>query len=201
MTFRIQTLPYSRRRFLSAAIAAPAMLTRLKAAQALADIGVASPNGHVEFSLLLGQAQLRFQVKLNHEVAIEPSSFAMMLDGEDLSKNTTVVKITRYHRSERYRTRGVHSLALDACNGLTIALEHVPSHTNYNLELRVFNDGLAFRHLIPGAGKRVPDEATTFKIPAGSTVWFHDFEGHYEGIHQKKEIDTSKEGEWAAPPL
>jgi alpha-glucosidase len=38
-------------------------------------------------------------------------------------------------------------------------------------------------------------------IPSGSTVWFHDFEGHYEGIHTKKEISEVKPGEWAAPPL
>ncbi len=44
-------------------------------------------------------------------------------------------------------------------------------------------------------------EATTFKIPAGSTAWFHDFEGHYEGVHRRKEISAAKEGEWAAPPL
>jgi alpha-glucosidase len=47
----------------------------------------------------------------------------------------------------------------------------------------------------------VPDEGSAFTIPGGSTVWFHDFEGHYEGIHQKRAIADVKEGEWAAPPL
>jgi len=37
--------------------------------------------------------------------------------------------------------------------------------------------------------------------PRACTVWFHDFEGHYEGIHQKKAIAAVKAGEWAAPPL
>ena len=69
------------------------------------------------------------------------------------------------------------------------------------MEVRVFNDGIAFRFTIAGEGRRIPDEATTFKIPAGSTAWFHDFEGHYEGIHKKKTISEVNEGEWAAPPL
>src|SRR6185436_7162966 len=43
--------------------------------------------------------------------------------------------------------------------------------------------------------------ATTFAIPAGSTVWYHEFVGHYEGTHVKKTSEDGKEGEWAAPPL
>ena len=47
----------------------------------------------------------------------------------------------------------------------------------------------------------VPDEATTFVIPEGSLVWYHDGGGHYEGVHTRKEIARIGEGEWAAPPL
>src|SRR5262249_40378524 len=58
------------------------------------------------------------------------------------------------------------------------------------------------RHVIPSVGRsRVPDEASAFAIPAGSSVWFHDFEGHYEGIHARKDISQVQSGEWAAPPL
>jgi len=98
----------------------------------------------------------------------------------------------------------VHSEAANICNGARISLRHKPSKTDYTLEVRVYNDGSAFRFIVPEAGNtdiRVPDEGTAFKIPAGSTVWFHDFEGHYEGIHQKKKIEEVKQGEWAAPPV
>src|SRR5262249_29638840 len=76
------------------------------------------------------------------------------------------------------------------------------SRTRYVVEVRAFNDGIAFRYIVAGdARPRVPDEATVFMLPAGSTVWYHDFEGHYEGIHVRKEISDVKAGEWAAPPL
>jgi alpha-glucosidase len=72
----------------------------------------------------------------------------------------------------------------------------------FTVEVRVFDAGVAFRYLVPGgAASRVPDEATTFRLPAGSTVWFHDFSGHYEGIHKKYAIAEVKAGEWAAPPV
>ena len=47
--------------------------------------------------------------------------------------------------------------------------------------VRVFDDGIAFRCVVPGEGSRVPDEATAFVLPAGATVWYHDLHGHYEG--------------------
>ncbi len=58
----------------------------------------------------------------------------------------------------------------------------------YTLEVRVFNDGVAFRHIIPGdaATSRVPDEASTFNLPAGSTVWYAGMEGHYEAPYLRK---------------
>jgi alpha-glucosidase len=68
--------------------------------------------------------------------------------------------------------------------------------------VRAFNDAIAFRHIIPGQSKsRLPDEKTTFALPAGSTVWYHDLGGHYEDTYDKKEIDEMQTGEWAAPPV
>src|SRR5438552_14271610 len=110
-------------------------------------------------------------------------------------------KIERYKIQERYATRGGHSESVNNCSGARVAVTHVASKTNYSIEIRAYDDGIAFRYIVPGSGSRVPDEATTFTLPAGSTIWFHDFEGHYEGIHQQKEIAAVKDGEWAAPPL
>jgi alpha-glucosidase len=47
--------------------------------------------------------------------------------------------------------------------------------------IRAYNDGVAFRHVIPGNKEsRIPDEDTRFVLPAGSTLWYHDLRGHYE---------------------
>src|SRR5262249_23839882 len=79
---------------------------------------------------------------------------------------------------------------------------HRESNSPFDVEVRAFDDGVAFRFLVPGDGRsRVPDEATAFTIPPGSSVWYHDFEGHYEGIHARKEASQVQSGEWAAPPL
>ena len=202
----LATALQDRRAFLSSVIVAPVVIASLKTVKAattwnIANIGVKSPNGQLEFLLIRNNAQLRYQVIFNGRAAIDLSRLTMINDGVDISRDVAVGDVNRYSRKEKYPTRGVHSEANDTCNGVRISIRHIPSDTNYTFEIRVFNDGIAFRHLVPGSGKRVPDEASTFTIPAGSTVWFHDFEGHYEGIHQKKEIEAVKDGEWCAPPL
>ena len=129
------------------------------------------------------------------------SQLAFLVDGTDLCRESTISKIERYRLYEKYSTRGVHSSAVNSCLVARISIRHPASKTDYVMDVRAFDDGIGFRFTVPGEGRRVPDEASTFKIPTGSTVWFHDFEGHYEGVHRRKEISAVKEGEWAAPPL
>src|SRR5213596_4211289 len=46
-----------------------------------------------------------------------------------------------------------------------------------------------------------PTRPPPFILPAGSTVWYHDLNGHYEGTHTRKDIAEVQAGEWASPPL
>jgi alpha-glucosidase len=193
---------YSRRDFLASAIAAPVLVTALPMlAAAGSDVVVSSPDGRVQFNLLRQPEQLRYQVSHKSRDVIKTSPLGIIVDGVYLGHGVAIGAVERYTLREKYPGRGGHSEATNNCNGVRVATRHVASNTNYTLEARAYNDGIAFRYIVPGSGSRVPDEATAFIVPAGSTVWFHDFEGHYEGIHQKKEIGEVKEGEWAAPPL
>jgi alpha-glucosidase len=208
----------SRRTFLSAALAAPILaggfplenqqpvssraLFALSTLVSAKTIKVVSPDRRLEFQLLNSSSPLQFRIALSGNQVIETSRMGMKIDEADLSQNAEIGRVDRYSINRRYASRGVHSEAIDHCNGARVFLRHPASDTNYTLEIRAFNDGVAFRHIVPGSNKsRVPDEATVFTIPAGSSVWFHDFEGHYEGTHTKKEISEVKSGEWAAPPL
>jgi alpha-glucosidase len=193
----------SRRDFLSAALVAPALAAALPAfANAAGEIVTfKSPNGQVEFLLYAAGGELRYGVRRVTQIAIETSALVMFVDGVNLCQSATITKIERYHVNEKYLTRGWHATAIDDANGARIFCCHDLTHNEYTFETRVYNDGVAFRFIVPGNGSRVPDEGSNFTVPAGSTVWFHDFEGHYEGIHQKKSIESVKEGEWAAPPL
>ena len=200
----LQSTSYSRREFLLTAIAAPvfiASLPTIAAAATVNEITVSSPDGRVQFNLFLDQSRLRYRVTLNRKPVLETSQIGIIVDGVDLGNSVVVGKTQRYAIREKYSSRGVHSEAINNCNESYIAVVHTASGTDYTVEVRVFNDGVAFRYIVPGTGSRVPDESTAFIIPAGSTVWFHNFEGHYEGVHVKKALAEVKDGEWAAMPV
>ncbi len=192
----------TRRDFLATAVAAPVLFSTLRNVKAAGEvITFKSPNSKLQFILFTTGPQWQYRITSANRIVVELSQLAFLIDGVNLCRESTISKIERYRINEKYATRGVHSSALNDCLGARISIRHAASSVNYVLEVRVFNDGIGFRFTLTGDGHRTPDEATSFTFPAGSTVWFHDFEGHYEGIHQKKAIANVKEGEWAAPPL
>ncbi len=168
------------------------------------EVQVASPDGKVKFTILPNAERLTYTVMLESVTVLEPSSIIMNLDGYDLSSGVVFDNLERYEVNETYPWLGARSTAVNQCNGVKISLVHDLSFVKYTLEVRVFNDGVAFRHVIPGeeAASREPDEYSTFNIPASSTVWYAGMaEGHYEAPYSKKNISEVQAGEWAGPPL
>jgi alpha-glucosidase len=168
------------------------------------EVQVASPDGKVKLTILPNAERLTYTVMLGNTPVLEPSPIIMNLDGYDLSSGVVFDKLDRYEVNETYPWLGARSTAANQCNAVKVSLVHDLSFVNYTLELRVFNDGVAFRHVIPGeeSASRVPDEYSTFNIPAGSTVWYAGMaEGHYEAPYLKKNISEVQAGEWAGPPL
>ena len=195
-----------RRDFVAAALSTPPLardLARLVRPPAPGDaLRITSPNGAVELQLLPATGpRLTYGVTFRSRPVIESSSLGILVDGVDLGQGVEAGTVESYRANERYACRGVHSQATNRFNGARITLRHAASRTNYQVDVRVFDDGLAFRHSVPGEGSRVPDEATAFALPAGATVWYHDLHGHYEGVHAKKGIADVAAGDWAAPPL
>jgi len=169
----------------------------------LPEVLVASPDGQVKFTVLPNPERVSFTVTFEDTTVIEPSALVMRLDGFDLSAGVVFSNTARYTLNETYPWHGAHSTATNQCNGAHISLQHDLSMVSYTLEIRAFNDGVAYRHLIPGVGNtsRVPDEYSNFVLPTGTTVWFHDLGGHYEASYQKQAIDDVKPGQWAGPPV
>jgi alpha-glucosidase len=191
---------HSRRSFtVGAAAAALSTVTRARDAHA---VTLASPDKRVVFTVIAGDP-LTYTVTIGDHQVIERSELGMIVDGANLSDGAEVSKTDHYKVDETYAWYGVTSIAVNRCNGLRVSLRHSGTGARYTLDMRAYNDGVAFQHVVPGPADkpRVPDESTSFRIPGGSTLWYHDFEGHYEGSHTKKAVEQVAAGEWAAPPL
>src|SRR4051812_25600398 len=165
---------------------------------------ISSPNGKTKLEVSTDDAgRLKFTVSLNGQPIIEPSPVVFTIDGVDVTDAVQVGKADRYDVSEKYPWYGVHSTAVNRCNGARYAISHTKTNTQYTLDVRAYDDGVAFQIVAPGKPdqRRTPDERTAFTIPAGSALWFHGLRGHYEGDYKKHTIEDAKAGEWAAPPL
>lgn len=179
------------------------LLLILQAFSDLVKLNLSSPDGKLQCLITTENDQLFLNVTMNGRVILEPSPLKMSIDGIEITNGVNGGKIKNYSADETYPTWGLHSIARDNFNAISIAITHIKSGIKYSLEAKVFNDAVAFRFIVPGKKKSVrkPDESTIFRIPSGNTLWYHDLYMHYEGIHEKKLIDTVPFGQWAAPPL
>ncbi|MDX2154451.1 MAG: glycoside hydrolase family 97 catalytic domain-containing protein [Bryobacteraceae bacterium] len=165
------------------------------------DLVVAGPSGAIRFALDTSSPRLHFSVSLRGKPAVETSPLEISIDGQDLSTNVTVGPVDRFQTDLTYPWHGPYSEARDRSNGARFHLTHRPSETRYVLEVRVADDAVAFRHTIPGTGRRIPDEATLFRLPEGSVAWTHDTDDHYESEFRRQGLPAIAPGEWALPPL
>ena len=78
-------------------------------------------------------------------------------------------------------------------------MSHPATSTDYTIDVRVSNDAVAFRFVVPGTGARVPDAGVTFTIPAGAAVWSHGLRDHYEALYEKKSIEIIPEANRLLP--
>jgi alpha-glucosidase len=173
---------------------------------ATADVTVASPDGRVRFLLTPGaQGHLEYTVTFNAKTIIERSPLGIVVDRVDLADGAQIGAADTYKVNETYPWYGAHSTAVNNCNGAKVAVTHPKSGTAYTLEIRAYNDGIAFRHLVPGAGTRTPDEATVFRVPAGSAIAPQNYVSGYEGLYPWRTttntIEGMMDGEWTNPPF
>jgi hypothetical protein len=81
-----------------------------------------------------------------------------------------------------------------------------PEGQNVEVLIRAYNDGIAFRYVLPGRAGEVrllKSELSTFSIPKGSTRWTQLYGKDYEGFY---ELNTDGRGSsggstWAYPAL
>lgn len=165
-------------------------------------ITIAGPDGKVKLSLNVLNGQLYYSISYKNSSVIENSALKMTVDNSSITSGITIGKISKYSAKETYEWNGVHSRAVNHFNASVISLNG-KNNEACELEVKVFNNGAAYRIIVPGAGqaKHIPDESSELKIPSGSTLWYHDLSGHYEAIYKKKQLSEVAANEWAAPPL
>jgi alpha-glucosidase len=162
---------------------------------------VSSPDNAIQANVSVVSGRLTYSISYKGSPAIEASPLGTTVNSVDLGQGVTIGTTTTYSANTSFPWRGTHATAINHYNGRRYPVTH-SGGTTYTLDVRVFDDGVAFSYLIAGSGSRtVNGEATAFKIPAGSTVWYQPAFDKYEGSYTTKDIATVAVGAVSGPPL
>ena len=159
-----------------------------------------SPDGNVIIRVSSG-VHLSCEVIYKGAVVVANSPIGVTINDVDAGEKSAIVAEQRYEEDTVYPWMGIHDTIVNRYHGTKITLKH-PVFKTFYLDLRAFDDGVAYSFTVPGTGDRtVQGENTTFRLPEDGIVWYHDFYMHYEGEHVKKTISDIEDGEWMAPPI
>lgn len=152
---------------------------------------ISSPDNRVHVKVFTDDPeQLYYQIRWKDRLIIEPSRLGISVDGADLGKGVSIGKSVVSQHDESYTTRGVHTQARDHHNQLELPVTETASGRTFTIQVRVFDDGVAVRYIIPGeAHQHVEGESSSWKVIEGAKAWY--FERLNKGWKLK-----SYAGEW-----
>lgn len=97
---------------------------------------------------------LAYTVSYDGRIVCDTSSMGVTIDGIDTFKEVSLRLVSSRERDESYPVRGVHDLARDHAREYVWEVTHRPTGYAYTLETRLYDDGFAYRFILPGLGVR-----------------------------------------------
>lgn len=138
---------------------------------------MASPNGRVRAVLThSADSELNYTVVFKNAVtAVESSRLGITVDGNALGRGVTLGDPVHTSTDETYVTRGNHTRARNHFNAWKFPVHHSASGRDYYLEFRLYDDGVAYRYVVPGGPvQHVNGEASSWRLPKDSKVWYFE---------------------------
>ncbi len=171
------------------------MLTYLALAAA-SQITVSSPDGKVEFRLAPDGSN--YAVSRNGEEIVVPSALGLKLSGApDYSPLTVKArKNTKVNRTHKL-TATKASVAPDVYNSEVVTFaETAGDHRQISIEVRAYNDGVAWRYTLPkGKAVSLTDETTAFRLAGDPKCLVTDYaashENPFDAVHISQ-LDAAK---------
>ncbi|WP_114937899.1 glycoside hydrolase family 97 protein [Mucilaginibacter endophyticus] len=165
-------------------------------------INTSSPDGKINFLLSTDQSGLFYQIRFKGTFMADKSRLnigfkqgGMFKDNLVISASTTDKLIDDYNLIIG-KTSKVHS----ECNRTVISVtEQAGTKRMLSIEVRVFNDGVTFRYMIPKQHQlksvEITDELNTFNLtqnPEVTTLFRENYTTSHEGIYTKAKLDELK---------
>lgn len=139
-------------------------------------VTIHAPSGQLSAVIELTDEQnLVYSLTADNRPVVTASPLGITIDGQNLGKSVQLGKtkcddvlydFTLPGRLQRYQGRGTR---------LTLPILATTGEVQFILQAQIFDDGFAFRYVVPGEGvRRVQGELTSFTVPEDSHIWFFE---------------------------
>ncbi|WP_026625729.1 glycoside hydrolase family 97 protein [Dysgonomonas capnocytophagoides] len=164
-------------------------------------ISVKSPNDKVSVTIDLTDNQLRMNISKNGDISLSDCLLGLTVDNTDIGKGAAINgKVLEKTINESYPVYGNHNKALNHCKEITIPLNN--SKISYQILVRVYDDGVAIRYIIPGAkDKMINNDNTTFNIQDSTLCFWADYADSNEELHKVSKFSELPEGQAIVAPI
>lgn len=164
------------------------------------DQRVVSPDGTVAMQVYVADGHLGYTVAEEGTVVLDSSVLQWSVDSTLLGSAVSKIERLATRRvQDSFPVCGIHDYSrVDyTSTGFRIA-----GTRDFFVDVRVYNDGVAFRYRIaPGEGEYVLNDSTTFTLPQGVITWGQDNVSYYENENVERLVDTLPVGLTFGPPL
>ena len=161
------------------------------------DFSVTSPDGHLKATILFSDGKLSYTVSRDNRMIVNESPLGLKISTEDLSEGLELVGTEEGSVDDAYTLPvGKCSQYRDHCNTLSIATQK--GIWQLNVLFRLYDDGFAFRYVIPKPDSRsaatLTEEASRIRVANISSTTACRFLGNsggndpnypYEGLYTK----------------
>jgi len=156
-----------------------------------AQVSIKSPQGKVEVAVSVDpDGRLIYATRYAGRSVLAPSRIGVVVDGVDYGAGVELGTAAQRDFESRFAWRGNKSEV-----HLTGRAVSIPIRTKggaaWTLELSCFDNGVAYRCVIPGEGTRkVTGEAAAWEFADGTRAWCQPNTTNYEGVHERFAIDA-----------
>lgn len=161
------------------------------AAAALASpLDCPSPSGAVRMRIeTSADGRLTWSLERGATTVMLPSPLGITVEGVDLGAGVTLGQPTAAVIDESFPMRGGKTTGTNRCRTYAIPVTHQSSGQSWTLEVRVFDDGGAWRYRVPGTGQRtITGEASSWTVPDRAWAWYQTNSANYEGAYQRGQV-------------
>ena len=165
-------------------------------------VTLSSPQKRVTAKVSIVNNELVYQLDLAGKTMLKNARLGVTVDGVDLGsgvKDLTLGKITEH--KESYQLNGDESQLTS--HDKRVKITAVRDGEPLVIELRAFDGGLGYRYILPGTAERkISGEASAWKLPAQSKLWFRtNINGDYDGRAENAITGSLPVGKEVVGPL